>query len=273
MVAPTARRRIVSYLQDTCAISQRRACGLAQISRKALRHRSLREQRDAPLIRRLKGLGEHYPRYGYPLLHGLLKAEGLVQNPKRTYRLYSALGMQVRIKRRKKLVRTRVPIQVPTRPNERWSADFVHDQLADGRRIRILNIVDDFSRVCVAQLVDTSISGQRTARLLDQLAETRGLPKTLNLDNRPEFTSKALFFWGQRAGVKLPFIQPGKPTQNAFVESFNGRFRDGCLNQHWFKDLDDARRIIAAWRTHYNEVRPHSALGYTPPARFEKRAA
>lgn len=273
MVAPTARRRIVSYLQDTYAISQRRACGLALISRKAMRYRSLRERRDAPLIRRLEKLGEQYPRYGYPLLHGLLKAEGLVQNPKRTYRLYCQLGMQVRTKRRKKLIRPRVPIQVPTAPNERWSADFVHDQLANGRRIRILNIVDDFSRVCVAQLVDTSISGHRTVRLLDDLAETRGLPNALNLDNGPEFTSKALFFWSQRTGVKLQFIQPGKPTQNAFVESFNGRFRDSCLNQHWFKDLDDAKRIIADWRKHYNEVRPHSALGYTPPARFEKRAA
>ena len=273
MVAPTARRRIVSYLQETYAISQRRACGLAQISRKAMRHRSVRERRDEPLLRRLKALGEQYPRYGYPLLHGLLKAEGAVQNRKRTYRLYQELGMQVRTRRKKKLVRPRVPIEVPSGPNERWSADFVHDQLATGRRIRVLNIVDDFSRVCVAQLVDTSISGARTVRLLDQLAETRGLPKVLNMDNGPEFTSKAMFFWSQRTGVKLQFIQPGKPTQNAFVESFNGRFRDGCLNLHWFRDLDDARRIVAEWRTHYNEIRPHSSLGYTPPARFEKRAA
>ena len=152
---------------------------------------------------------------------------------------------------------------LPSRPNERWSADFVHDQLADGRRIRILNIVDDFSRVCVGQLVDLSISGSRMARLLDELKETRGLPKTLVLDNGPEMTSKAMFFWSRQHGVKLHFIQPGKPTQNAFVESFNGRFRDGCLNQQWFVDLADARRIIAAWRDHYNTVRPHSSLGYS----------
>ena len=250
MVGPTARRRIASYLQETYAISQRRAGGLSQISRKAMRYRSVREGRDEPLLRRLKALGEQYPRYGYPLLHGLLRAEGAVQNRKRTYRLYRELGMQVRTKRRKKLVRPRVPIAVPTGPNERWSAEFVHDQLADGRRIRILNIVDDFSRVCVAQLVDTSISGERTVRLLDQLAETRGLPEVLSLDNGSEFTSKAMFFWSQRTGVKLQFIQPGKPTQNAFVESFNGRFRDGCLNQHWFMNLDDARRIVADWRAH-----------------------
>ena len=162
---------------------------------------------------------------------------------------------------------------VPTRPNERWSLDFVHDQLADGRRFRILNIVDDYSRVCVGQLVDLSISGARMVRYLEQLKETRGLPKTLVLDNGPEMTSKAMFFWSQEAKVKLHFIQPGKPTQNAFVESFNGRFRDSCLNQHWFRDLADARQIIDDWRDHYNDVRSHSSLGYTPPAIYEDQVA
>ena len=162
---------------------------------------------------------------------------------------------------------------VPVEPNERWSLDFVSDQLGNGRRIRILNIVDDYSRLCVGQLVDVSISGTRMVRFLDQLRELRGLPRTLVLDNGPEMTSKAMFFWSQQSGVKLHFIQPGKPTQNAFVESFNGRFRDGCLNQHWFRDLDDARRIIDAWRGHYNTTRPHSSLGYLPPAVFESKVA
>lgn len=199
----------------------------------------------------------------------MLRAEELVTNRKRTYRLYTELGMQVRTKRRKKLRRPRLPMAVPTRSNERWSADFVHDQLADGRRLRILNIVDDYSRVCVGQLVDTSISGMRMARFLLELEATRGLPRTLVLDNGPEMTSKAMFFWSQESNVRLHFIQPGKPTQNAFVESFNGRFRDGCLNQQWFRDLDDARRIVDDWREHYNTERPHSALGYQPPAAFE----
>jgi len=187
--------------------------------------------------------------------------------------VYTDLGMQVRTKRRKKLVRPRVPMAVPSKPNERWSMDFVSDQLANGRRIRVLNIVDDYSRVGVGQLVDVSIAGARLTRFLGQLRELRGLPRTLVMDNGPEFTSKALFFWSRKTGVKLHFIQPGKPTQNAFVESFNGKFRDGCLNQHWFRDLEDARRIIEDWRQHYNAERPHSSLGYLPPAVFESKVA
>ena len=270
---PASRKRLVGYLQQHYVISERRACRLVRISRKAVRYEPQRPHRDAELVSRLKALGEAYPRYGYLMLHGMLRAEGVVENRKRTYRLYTDLGMQVRTKRRRKLVRPRVPIAVPTRVNERWSADFVHDQLADGRRIRILNIVDDFSRVCVGQLVDLSISGARMARLLDELRGTRGLPDTLVVDNGPEMTSKAMFFFSRQHDMKLHFIQPGKPTQNAFIESFNGRFRDGCLNQHWFRDLADARQLIASWRDHYNTVRPHSSLGYTPPASFEERAA
>ena len=169
MVKPAGRKRLVGYLQDQYAVSQRRACRVVPISRKAMRHQSVRVQRDAPLIQRLKQLGEQYPRYGYLMLHSLLKAEGLVKNLKRTYRLYTELGMQVRTKRRKKLVRPRIPMEVPTRSNERWSLDFVHDQLSDGRRFRVLNVVDDYSRVCVGQLVDLSISGLRMARFLDEL--------------------------------------------------------------------------------------------------------
>ena len=270
---PAGRKRLVGYLQEQYDISQRRACRVVPISRKAVRHVSVRKQRDTNLVKRLKELGEQYPRYGYLMLHSLLKSEGLVTNTKRTYRLYTEQGMQIRTKRRKKLIRPRIPMAVPTRVNERWSLDFVHDQLSNGRRFRVLNIVDDYSRVCVGQLVDLSISGQRMARYLDQLSETRGLPKSIVMDNGTEMTSKAMFFWSQKTGVKLHFIQPGKPTQNAFVESFNGKFRDGCLNQHWFLNLDDARDIIDQWRKHYNEVRPHSSLGYVPPGIYEKQAA
>ena len=162
---------------------------------------------------------------------------------------------------------------VPTGLNQRWSFDFVSDQLADGRRFRILNIIDDYSRECVGQVVDTSISGLRVSRYLDQLKNTRGLPHVIVSDNGTEFTSKAMFFWSQRTQVKLHFIQPGKPTQNAFVESFNARLRDTCLNQYWFRDLIEARRLIEQWRIHYNEVRPHSSLKYLPPAVFAQQAA
>lgn len=273
MVKPTGRKRLVGYLQKQYRVSQRRACRVIPISRKAVRYQSQLNPQEDILRARLKALGERYPRYGYLMLHAMLKAEGLVQTRKRTYRVYKALGMQVPTKKRKKLVGPRIPMSMPSQPNERWSLDFVSDQLADGRRFRVLNIVDDYSRVCMGQVVDTSISGERLVRYLEQLRETRGLPKGLVLDNGPELTSKAMFFWSQQAKVKLLLIQPGKPTQNAFVESFNGRFRDGCLNQHWFKDITDARKIITDWRIHYNEQRPHSSLGYKIPMVFEKEAA
>lgn len=269
---PAHKREVVRYLQSAHSLSQRRACRLTMLSRKAAAYQR-RAPDDAKLKARLKALGEQYPRYGYLMLHAMLKAEGVVINRKRTYRVYSELGMQVRTKRRKKLVRPRIPMAVPTEVNERWSLDFVHDQLADGRRIRILNIVDDFSRKCVGQLVDTSISGVRLVRYLDELAQSRPRPKSIVMDNGPELTSKAMFFWSQKTGVKLCFIQPGKPTQNAFVESFNARMRDGCLNQHWFRSLDDARQIIRDWQQHYNHERPHSSLGYQAPAVFESKAA
>jgi len=271
-VRPAQRRELVRYLQSAYTMSLRHACRLARLSRKAAAREPQRAM-DGPLKTRLKELAEQYPRYGYLMLHALLKREGLVVNRKRTYRIYSDLGLQVRTRRRKKLVRPRVPISVPTRPNERWSLDFVHDQLSDGRRIRVLNIVDDYSRLCVGQLVDTSISGARLARFLDELSVSRKLPKAIVMDNGPELTSKAMFFWSQKTGIKLNFIQPGKPTQNAFVESFNGKFRDSCLNLHWFKSLHEARQIINAWRMHYNFERPHSSLGYKSPAQVELQAA
>jgi putative transposase len=162
---------------------------------------------------------------------------------------------------------------VPECLNQRWSFDFVSDQLSDGRRFRILNVIDDYSRECVGQIVDTSISGFRVSRFLDQLKTTRGLPKVIVSDNGTEFTSKAMFFWSQKSYVKLHFIQPGKPTQNAFVESFNARLSDNCLNQHWFRDLSEARRLIEQWRNHYKEVRPHSSLKHLPPSIFTQEAA
>ena len=203
----------------------------------------------------------------------MLKLEGRVINPKRTYRIYREEGLQVRTKRRRKLTRPRIPMAVPKTVNERWSVDFMSDQLANGRRFRIFNIVDDYSRECVAQIVDFSISGERLTRELNRLAETRDLPKAIVCDNGPELTCKAMFFWSKRTGVKLNFIQPGKPTQNAFVESFNGKFREYCLDLNWFASLDDARSTIDHWRLHYNHVRPHRSLGKKPPAVFAREAA
>ena len=251
-------------------MSQRHGCRLIKLSRSTLRYRK-KPSNDGKLRDRLKELAEQYTRYGCPTLHAMLRNEGLVRNHKRTHRIYCEEGLQVRTKKRKKLIRPRVPMAVPMRCNERWSIDFVSDQLATGRRFRVLNVVDDFSRECIGQLVDTSISGARLARFLSEL--DRPLPKAIVCDNGPELTCKAMFFWSQKTDVKLNFIQPGKPMQNAFVESFNGKFREACLNQHWFRSISEAQVIIEQWRQHYNHERPHSSLGFIPPALFARQAA
>lgn len=271
-MTPEAKRRAVKHLVAGGWLSQRGACRLLGLARSVARYQVMPRD-DAPLRARLQALATCYPRYGYLLLHALLRQEGLVINRKRTYRLYCEQGLQARTRRRKRLLRPRTPMPLPDRPNQRWSMDFVSDQLASGRRFRVLNIVDDFSRECVGQLVDTSISGRRLARFLDEIAQQRSLPASIVCDNGPELTSKAMFFWARERTVTLAFIQPGKPTQNAFIESFNGKFRDSCLNQHWFLSLADARHEITQWRTHYNHVRPHSSLGYLPPVVYAQQCA
>ncbi len=209
------------------------------------------------------------PRGGYLRPHAMLRREGLVVNHKRTYRLYTEQGLQVCTKRRRKLPRRdRIAPQVPKRAMQRWSMDLVGDQLADCRRFHVLNIVDDHSRFCPGQIVDVSISGARVARFLDDLALRFGLLEEIILDNGPEGTSKAMFDWSEPTRIRLRFIEPGKPVQNAFVESFNGKFRDECLNLHWCQSLRHAREEISRWRHHYNTVRPHSALGYLSPTEF-----
>ena len=272
MVKPAGKKEVVSYLIEHHRISERLACRLVGLSRTAYRYLAS-PGNDLGLRTRMKALAAEYPRYGYLLLHGLLKGEGLVINKKRTYRVYTEESLQVRTKKRKKLQRPRLPMEVPLNVNERWSMDFVSDQLSNGRRFRVLNIVDDYSREMVGQLASVSITGNQVARFLDALEEVRGLPKSIVCDNGTEYTSKAMFFWSKETGVKLSFIQPGKPTQNAFVESLNGKFRNECLNQHWFRSLDEARWEINKWREHYNNVRPHSSLGYLPPEVFAERAA
>lgn len=185
-------------------------------------------------------------------------------NHKRVYRLYREEGLMVRKRSRKKLKRARIPASSPLHPNVRWSMDFVSDAIATGRKFRTLNVVDDCSREALGMEVDFSLPALRVVRVLDRIAEERGYPGSIVLDNGPEFISVALGEWAEKHGVELVFIQPGKPTQNCYVESFNGRFRDECLNENWFTSLDDARRVIAAWMHDYNEVREHGTLGMTP---------
>ncbi len=255
----------MGFLMNELGLSERRSCRIVGLSRSVQQYLPA-PKNDEAVVGRLKELASENRRYGYLRLHAMLRREGLVANRKRTYRLYIEQGLQVRMKKRRKLPRRdRIAPQVPERPMQRWSLDFVSDQLADCRRFRVLNIVDDHSRICPGQIVDVSISGARVARHLDDLALLHGLPEEIVLDNGPEGTSRAMFDWSERTGVRLRFIEPGKPVQNAFVESFNGKLRDECLNLHWFRSLRHAREEIERWRHHYNTERPHSALGYRTP--------
>jgi putative transposase len=264
---------VLQAVQET-EVSERRACELVRLHRSTCRYQ-WRPPNDGFLRQRLKELALQRRRYGSPRLTVLLRREGFKDNHKRIERVYQEEELQVRRRKRKRVARAsrRVKPSVPEQPDQRWSMDFAHDGLIDGRTVRALTIVDDFSRECPHIEVDTSLGGQRVVRALDYLAWQRGLPQEIVLDNGPEFTSLALDQWAHRTGVTLHFIEPGKPVQNAFIESFIGKFRDECLNEHWFTGLADAREKIEAWRKEYNEYRPHSSLGYQTPAEFAAHAA
>ena len=224
---------------------------------------------DEVLRLRLKELAEERRRFGCPRLHVMLKRENLVINHKRTERIYREEGLSLRLKRRKKRAyQLRVKLPAAEWANQHWSMDFASDSLFGGRKFRVLAIVDDYTKESPVIEVDTSIPGARVVTVLDRLAEVRGLPEVITVDNGPEFTCKTLDVWASRHGVKLNFIRPGKPIENAFAESFIGRFRDECLNQNWFTTINEAREIIEEWRIDYNGVRPHSSLGDLSPEEF-----
>lgn len=256
-------------MQESIKISERRACQLVGLSRTVLHYASKAQPENEHLQARLVELAGERRRFGYRRLHALVRREGVSVNHKRLYRLYSDAGLTVRRRKRRHGVAVeRQALELPSGPNDVWSMDFVSDALASGRRIKVLTIVDDFSKESVDLAVDFGISGHYVTRVLDQAARFRGYPKAIRTDQGPEFTGKALDQWACRHGVQLKLIQAGKPTQNAFIESFNGRFRDECLNDHWFTSLAEARILIAAWRRDYNQHRPHSALDYQTPAEF-----
>jgi putative transposase len=268
VVGPIARREAVGRLRAQ-GTSLRRACRLIGLSTATWRYERQLDPTNQQLLERLKVHAADRPRFGYRRLHSLVDREGLRVNHKRVYGVYRAAELQVRRRRRKRLTRgQRVPLPAPSRRGERWSMDFMVDTLADGRGFRTLNIVDDFTRECVVIEVDRSLPGLRVVRVLDRLAETVGLPEILVMDNGPEFSGRALDTWAYARGVQLRFIRPGKPIENAFVESFNGKFRDECLNEHWFASVAEARALIEAWRVDYNTVRPHSALQGATPEQF-----
>ena len=252
---------------------QTRSCDLVGLGRSTWRYKS-RRPADEEVRAKLRELAQKRTRFGYRRLAIFLRREGHVINHKKVFRLYRTEGLTLPRKRRKKVLGMRqAPLSQPTRCNERWSMDFVADRFKEGRRSRDFTLVDDFSRECLATFADTSISGVRVVRLLEELAATRGLPQTLVSDNGPEFTSRAMLTWAQHRGVTPHLIDPGKPTQNAFIESFNGSSRDECLNTSWFKSLEDARRIVEEWRLDYNEVRPHSSLGGKTPVEYAAASA
>jgi len=250
-------------------LSERRSCKLTGLNRATCRYKPTAKD-DGCVRERMRILAVQRPRFGAPRLTVLLRQEFGAVNHKRVERIYREESLQLPLKRGKKRgVSNRANILiVPGEPNERWSMDFMSDSLCDGRRFRILTIVDDFTRECVAIEVDSGITGERVIRTLEWLKETRELPGMLVTDNGPEFTSRAMLVWSKPAGVKLHFIDPGRPVQNAFIESFNGKLRDECLNQYWFVSLEEARRIIKLWRIDYNTTRPHSSLGYMTPEAF-----
>lgn len=268
MVTPAVRREAVVHLCSAFEVSERRACSAIEAHRATVRYRSRRPD-DLVLRERLRALAHERRRFGYRRLHVLLRREGYVVNHKRIYRLYREERLLVRRRGgRKRALGTRAPIAAPLLPNERWSLDFLSDQFLDGRRFRILVVVDDCTRECLAFVADTSLSGLRVARELDRLIEVRGKPGMIVSDNGTELTSNAILRFADDHRIAWHYIAPGKPMQNAFVESFNGRLRDELLNETLFRSLAHARAKLDAWQADYNTMRPHSRLGWLTPQAY-----
>jgi putative transposase len=262
-------RQDVAFAMEKFQVSERRACELNAVDRSSYRYEP-RPDRNRDLRQKLSELARRKPRYGYRRLGVLLERDGESVNHKRLWRVYQQAGLGVRRRERKRLERGKVGMPLLMRPNQEWSIDFISDAIANGRAIRALTVIDGFTKESPVIEVDASLSAPRITRVLDGVIEQRGRPDALRLDNGPEFTSRCFLAWAEQRGIQLVFIQPGKPVQNSFIESFNGRFRDECLNANWFESLADARRKIEAWRQEYNQHRPHSALAYRTPEEFAR---
>ena len=261
-----ALKAAIEQVQQEYAFSERRACRLMTMAVTTYRYRSQRT--DEPLRTRLVELAREKPRFGYRRLHVLLRRSGEQVNHKRLHRVYREAGLAIRRKKRKHCMREGKPLLLRTAANQEWALDFVHDAVECGRTIRVLSVVDAYTRECLALEVDTSFASRRVTRVLEAIVAERGQPLAIRCDNGPELTSRHFLAWCVERQIELVHIQPGKPTQNGRVESFNGRMREECLNLSWFQNLFDARRKIAAWRMEYNEERPHSSLGYKTPKEF-----
>ena len=253
--------------------SERRACQLAEVSRSSCRYRA-QPRAEEKLRKRLRALAGERRRFGYRRLTVLLRREGWPVNPKHVYRIYRAEGLAVRPRKRKRLkAAARTLLVLPVRADEVWTMDFTQDALASGRKFRTLNLMDGYTREALRMEADTSLPGARVVRVLAQLRETRGVPERIQVDNGPEFISRVVDQWAFEQGVELHFIDPGQPTQNAYIESFNGKFRDECLHENWFVSWKEARPQLEGWRRDYNQVRPQRSLGYQPPEEFAAPAA
>lgn len=265
------RRRQVAYGRER-GLSVRRACTLFKVARSALNYRSRMPAKDAPAIARMKELSDQYPRYGYRRIHVFLSRDGHRMGVARAHRLWQAAGLQVPRKRpRKRVAVARPRPQTPTGPNQVWSYDFVFDRCANGQQLKCLTVTDEFTKQGLAIDVDGRIRSRRVIEVLARLVSERGAPAYLRSDNGPEFVSKALLSWIVQQGIGTALIEPGKPWQNGVVESFNGKFRDECLSLEWFRSRAEAKVIVETWRRHYNDVRPHSSLGYLTPNEFAAR--
>src|SRR5208282_2108709 len=260
------QRAEADWLRSEYAASERRVCGLMGMAVASYRYRTSRS--DEPLRTQLVKLAREKPRFGYRRLHVLLGRSGEHVNHKRLHRIYREAGLMIRRKKRKHCVREGKPLVARTAANQEWALDFVHDAVECGRTIRVLSVVDAYTRECLALEVDTSFASRRVTRVLDTIVTERGVPQSIRCDNGPELTSRHFLAWCIDRKIELIHIQPGRPMQNARVESFHGRLRDECLSVSWFQNLFDARRKIAAWRIEYNEERPHSSLGYQTPKEF-----
>lgn len=269
---PARKKEIANDLQKEFDLSERRACRLLNINRTFQRYEPLKNEENVAITSRLGDLAARWKRFGYKRLHILLRREGFIINHKRTYRLYKDAGLALRKRKKKAPSQKRGKPESAAAPNTRWSFDFVFDKTASGRRIKVLTVIDEVTRECLALEVDTSINGKRVVSVFNRIAFFRGYPKEILSDNGPEFTSIALSEWVYDKKINHLFIDPGKPTQNAYIESFNGKLREECLNEHWFKSVYEARGIIEAWRADYNEIRPHSSLGNLTPSEYAQRA-
>ena len=268
MVTPAAKRDVVAHLCAAHELSERRACKILQADRSSVRYKSIRAD-EGDIREAMKTIAHERRRFGYRRIHVMLERQGIHVNQKKLRRLYREEKLQVRKRGgRKRALGTRRPMLLPSRCDERWSLDFVSDAFTDGRQFRVLAIVDDYSRECLSLVADTSLSGLRVTRELESLIKHRSKPRTIVSDNGTELTSMAVLKWCQETGVDWHYIQPGKPMQNAFVESFNGSFRDECLNETLFSSLREARDQINEWKEDYNQDRPHSSLGNLTPNEY-----